>query len=141
MSESADGLLTPCTRQNAGRLGTVTVSEIRSVPLVTSVESTMEVVLSKVRPFNAEHSVNGPEAAGFRSGCCAAISTTHARIAALTKKDAYFSIMARSIRRFNRAAESTLNPIVEPSPQTGEALETVMIRASVRECRERDRVL
>jgi hypothetical protein len=42
--------------------------------------------------------------------------------------------MARSIRRFNRAAESTLNPIVEASPQTGEALEAVMIRASVREC-------
>src|ERR1700730_9883316 len=91
MSESADGLLTPCTRQNAGRLVTVTVSEIRSVPLVTSVESTMEVVLSKVRPFNAEHSADGPEAAGFHSGCCAAISTTHARIAALTKKDALFA--------------------------------------------------
>jgi hypothetical protein len=107
MSESADGLLTPCTRQNAGRLGTVTVSEIRSVPLVTSVESTIEVALSKVRPFNAAHAADGPEAAGFCSGCCAAISTTDARIAALTRKDAYLSIMARSVRRFNRAAGST----------------------------------
>src|ERR1700674_4940607 len=100
MSESADGLLTPCTRQNAGRLDTVTVSEIRSVPLVTSVESTMEVVLSKVRPFNAEHSAEGPAAACFGSGCWAAISTTHARMAALTKQDAYFSIMARSFRQW-----------------------------------------
>jgi len=83
----------------------------------------MEVVWSKVRPFNAEHSADGPEAGGFRSGCCAAIATTHPRIAVLTTKDAYFSIMARSIRRFNRAAGSILNPIVEPSPQTGEALD------------------
>jgi len=41
--------------------------------------------------------------------------------------------MARSIQRFNRAAESTLHPIVEPAPQTGEAVEAVMIRASVHE--------
>ncbi len=88
----------------------VTVSEIRSVPLVTSVDSTMEAMLSKVRPFNAEHSADGPEAAGFRSGCWAPIPTTNAKIAALTKKDAYFSIMARSISRFNRSADSTLNP-------------------------------
>src|SRR6202140_5035447 len=113
MSESADGLLTPCTRQNAGRLGMVTVSEIRSVPLVTSVDSTMEVVLSKVRPFNAEHSVDGPEAAGFRSGCWAPIPTTHARIAALTKKDTYFNIMARSI--FAVQPRSRLNPESESS--------------------------
>src|ERR1700724_1877181 len=105
MSESAGALLPPRTRQKTAGLGTVRVSETGSLPLLTSVDSTIEVVLSKVRPFNAEHSADGPEAAGFRSGCCAAILAPHPRIAALRKKDVYLPIMVRS-NRLNRAAES-----------------------------------
>src|SRR5437773_5823776 len=92
----------------------------------------MEVVWSKVRPFNAEHSADGPEAGGFRSGGCAAIATTHPRIAALTTKDAYFSIMARSIRQ----PSCRVNPESDRRAFAADrrSARRVMIRAAVREC-------
>ena len=98
MSESADGLLTPRTRQNDGRLGIVTVSEILRLPDATSVASTIEVPLSKVRPASAVHSTACREAGAGRSGACAAAPMTHARIAAPTKNDARFGIMTRSLQ-------------------------------------------
>ena len=75
------------------------MSEIRRVPEVTRVDSTIDVPLSKVRPVSAEHSTGCPGAGAPRSGPCAATPTTHARITRSTRKDAGFSIMARSVRR------------------------------------------
>jgi hypothetical protein len=98
ISESADGLLTPRTRQNDGRLGIVRVSEIVRLPGVTSVDSTIEVPLSKVRPASAEHSTAWRGAGAGRSGTWAATPMTHARIAAPTKNDARFGIMTRSLQ-------------------------------------------
>ena len=78
MSESADGLLTPCTRQNGGRFRAAAVSEMGSSPDVTSVAEAMVVPWSKVRPVSAAHAAACPEAGAPGGGSCPATATTAA---------------------------------------------------------------
>src|SRR4051794_40632482 len=84
MFESADGLLTPCTRQNSGRSEIVTVSEMTSEPDVTSVDDTIDVPLSNVRPFSAAQSAACVWAGAGRPGPCAATAMMHASVMAPT---------------------------------------------------------
>src|SRR6185436_8995670 len=97
MFESADGLLTPCTRQNDGRLGMVTVSDSVSDPAGTIVDSTTDASPANVLPFNVAHAAPASEAVVSRSGLCAETSITAVRNAAAPKNDPYFSIMAASV--------------------------------------------
>jgi hypothetical protein len=95
MFESAEGLLTACTRQNDGRLGIVTVSETFSDPARTSVEATT-VASPNVRPFRPSHAPFELAATG-RSGLCAETRAT-AKNAAKATPDAHLSTIATSVR-------------------------------------------
>src|SRR5436190_13633529 len=96
MFESADGLLTPCTRQNGGRPGMVTVSEILSDPAGTGVDSAM-VASPNARPFKAVHAAPAGAGAIGLSWLCAASPMPAARTAAPPKNDANFRIIAASV--------------------------------------------
>src|SRR5262245_5263745 len=114
MFESEDGLLTPWTRQNGGRLGIVTVSESCSAPAGTLLDSTI-AASPNVRPLSVAHAaVPAPGAAAGRSGPCAETRMAAARNAAAPTDNASFSIMAASVWLFSRGVKSevvTLRPL------------------------------
>src|SRR5262245_60618943 len=91
MLELADGLLTPCTRQNDGIPETDTVSEIFSEPAGTAVDSTT-VASPNVRPLSVAHDTPELPAALGRSGVCAETMAA-ARNAAPATYAAHLSIM------------------------------------------------
>src|SRR6185436_3319063 len=83
MFESVDGLLTACTRQKAGRLGIVTVSEIFNAPAGTAVDSTT-VASPNVRPFKETQAAPELGAVVGRSGLCAETVAAVRQVAAAT---------------------------------------------------------